>query len=504
VVVAVYNTMPYLERTLSSLVEQSIGASRLQVIAVDDGSTDDSAETLDRFAAEHPTVFTVIHQPNSGGPALPSNRALEIATGRYVYFLGADDYLGPEALERMVDFADQHGSDVVIGRMVGVNGREVGQGLFGADEVDLDPYGPGLRWALANTKLFRRELVERLGLRYREDMPFGSDQPFTLAACVHAKRISVLASYACYYAVKREDSSNLSYNTSYADRVPCIGQMMQAVADLVPAGPHRDTILTRHFAWEIPRLLRADLLERPAPEQLEVCAGIRRLTDSWLNEAIIADLPVSARVRVTVAALEDVEMLAAVIREDTDPDLPVLFENGQAFACYTGFRASPLPEHLFRLAPPGVAGRLSEAARVVGCRWTRRALQVEIGLPVAGEVDSVLSARLGDRPAFVTADEDRKVVIEVPRESLLVEGAGTFRLQLLGELAHSVPSGGRFQVRLPKPPVQQLGRTWHRGRPYRVSVVGTPRGRGFAVVVSPIPAREIVGAVRRRLRSKRK
>ena len=266
VVVAVYNTMPYLERTLSSLVEQSIGVSRLQVIAVDDGSTDGSAETLDRYAAEHPTVFDVIHQPNSGGPAGPSNRALDVATGRYVSVLGADDYLGPEALERMVGFADEHGSDVVIGRMVGVNGREVGQGLFGADEIDLDPYGPGLRWALANTKLFRRELVEGLSLRYREDMPFGSDQPFTLAACVHAKRISVLASYTCYYAVKREDSSNLSYNTSYADRVPCIGQMMQSVADLVPAGPQRDTILTRHFAWESPRLLRAVLLERPAPE----------------------------------------------------------------------------------------------------------------------------------------------------------------------------------------------------------------------------------------------
>ncbi|HEU5045988.1 MAG TPA: glycosyltransferase family 2 protein, partial [Nocardioidaceae bacterium] len=181
VVVAVYNTMPYLETCLTSLAEQSIGTDRLQVVAVDDGSTDGSAALLDRFAASYPSVFTVVHQPNSGGPAQPSNKALDLASGRYVYFLGADDHLGPEALERMVGFADEHGSDVVIGKMVGVNGRVVGQGLYGADRVDLDPYGAELRWALANTKLFRRSLVEELGLRYREDMAFGSDQPFTLA-----------------------------------------------------------------------------------------------------------------------------------------------------------------------------------------------------------------------------------------------------------------------------------------------------------------------------------
>src|SRR5690348_1468184 len=105
VVVAVYNTMPYLQACLSSLVEQSIGQERLQVVAVDDGSTDGSSELLDRFAASHPSLFEVVHQSNSGGPAQPSNRALELAKGRYVYFLGADDHLGTEALERMVDFA---------------------------------------------------------------------------------------------------------------------------------------------------------------------------------------------------------------------------------------------------------------------------------------------------------------------------------------------------------------------------------------------------------------
>src|SRR5690606_32722123 len=105
VVVAVYNTMPYLVECLDSLVAQSLHRARpgsVEVIAVDDGSTDGSGEVLDDYAARHPALLTVVHQDNSGGPARPNNVALDRARGRWVYFVGADDRLGTEALERLV------------------------------------------------------------------------------------------------------------------------------------------------------------------------------------------------------------------------------------------------------------------------------------------------------------------------------------------------------------------------------------------------------------------
>ena len=89
-------------------------------------------------------------------------------------------------LQRLVTAADTYGSDVVLGRVVGVHSRHIYQDIFARTEPDLDLFDSPLPRSLANTKLFRRELLEPHGIRYREDMPIGSDLPFTLEACYRA------------------------------------------------------------------------------------------------------------------------------------------------------------------------------------------------------------------------------------------------------------------------------------------------------------------------------
>src|SRR3954452_5039960 len=158
--------MPYLTATLDSLVGQTLGLDRLEVVAVDDGSTDGSAAELDRYAERYPGAIRVVHQENSGGPARPCNVGLAAARGRYVFFLGADDYLGDEALERLVRKADECESDVVCARIAGVGGRWVNQVLYAQDRRDVPFPSAELAPALSNTKLFRRSLLTEHGITY--------------------------------------------------------------------------------------------------------------------------------------------------------------------------------------------------------------------------------------------------------------------------------------------------------------------------------------------------
>ncbi len=345
VIVPVYNTMPYLTRCLMSLVRQSIGRSRLEVIAVDDGSTDGSGVVLDRFVRRFPDVFTVIHQPNSGGPAGPSNRGLRLATGRYVFFLGADDYLGRQALARLVAAGDEYGSDVVAGRMVGCNGRFVPQAIFARTDPDVDLYTSALPFAMSNTKLFRRSLLLEHGIAFPESLPFGSDQPFTVAACVHAAKISVLADYDYYYAVRRHDAANITYRASHRQRLACTAAIMAATANLLPPGPRRDAILHRSFASELSKLTRPDFLTLDSATQHEVAAGIATLADQYLTDPIAERLDVNRRLRLRLAQHHHHDHLRTLIGHNSTHQPPPLHldppHGGRLYATYPGFRQTP-------------------------------------------------------------------------------------------------------------------------------------------------------------------
>jgi glycosyltransferase involved in cell wall biosynthesis len=344
VIVAVYNTMPYLTACLDSLVNQSIGRERLEIIAVDDGSTDGSGDELDRFAGRYPDTITVIHQANSGGPAAPSNRALERATGRYVFFVGADDYLGREALERLVAAADGTGADVTLGRLVGVNGRFVHQGIYASSATDVRLFDSTLPWSMSNTKLFRRELIERYGLRYPEDMLMLSDQPFTIEACVRAGRISVLADYEYYYAVRRLDASNITFVPRHEELLRCTTRLMDFVADLVEPGKQRDALHLRHFSWEVAKLLRSDVLLLDRATQQRIHAGVRRLTAKYLTDTIRDELPVQKRVLLCLADRGSLDDLLEFVRLDAERigEPQVVADGERWYAAYPGFRDARL------------------------------------------------------------------------------------------------------------------------------------------------------------------
>ncbi|HEY5505934.1 MAG TPA: glycosyltransferase family A protein, partial [Coriobacteriia bacterium] len=251
VIVPVYNGSEYIDVAMGSVVRQSIGLPTMQVMLMDDGSTDDSPAILDRWARDYPSL-EVFHMPPSGGPAVPRNVALQTARGRYVFFLDQDDYLSDDALEAMVRAGDENGTDVIMPRGLSLGGRNTPRAMFARTRLKTDAFESAAYWTLAPNKMFRMDAVRRLDLRFEPSFRIGEDLPFVLRAMLEGSGMSVLADKDYLFAVNRADKSNLTTSRLVlSDRLPCALYAFDIVERDVPEGADRNKVLNRCFKYEL-------------------------------------------------------------------------------------------------------------------------------------------------------------------------------------------------------------------------------------------------------------
>ena len=110
VIIPVYNVEEYLRECVDSVINQTY--KNLEIILVDDGSTDSSGIICDEYT-ETDKRITVIHQKNSGLSAA-RNKGFESSIGKYVYFLDSDDYIDKNSVETLISIAEKDKSDIVF------------------------------------------------------------------------------------------------------------------------------------------------------------------------------------------------------------------------------------------------------------------------------------------------------------------------------------------------------------------------------------------------------
>lgn len=360
VVVGAYEAMPYLIRCLESVESQTLGADRIELVAVDDGATDGTAEYLDEFAARTKVPTTVVHQPNSGGPSGPRNTGLARARGRYVFFLDADDYLGDEALERMVAMADRAGTDVVLGRMAG-RGRGVPRSMFTRTQERVDVFTSRVIFSLSAQKLFRRELLVRTGLTFDERLATGEDSLFTMEAYLRGAGVSVVADYDCYYLVGREDGKHATRRGDHRDRFAALTALTDLIARLVPPGPRRDQLMVRPFTVGLLQQFGPALLGRPEAEQRERLRLARAMTGPHWNRGVARRIKVGERLVLECVARGRLDLLRDMLEFTAAGSVPEVVRGrltGRMRLAYPHFgdRASGLPRSVYEVTVPDWSG----------------------------------------------------------------------------------------------------------------------------------------------------
>lgn len=202
VIIPVYNTEKLLDRCLESVVAQSL--SDIEIICVDDGSTDGSGALLDSWAQRDGRI-RVIHQSN-GRQGKARNAALTIAQGEYVGMIDSDDYIPKEYFERLYNAAVEADADMAMcgivkqksmmeRRVVGFDSVEVATDA--EQKLRLCHCPPEFHPV---NKLYRRSMLSRLGLRFAEGVQY-EDVMFVTRAIVECDRLVTVPDLAYYYVL---------------------------------------------------------------------------------------------------------------------------------------------------------------------------------------------------------------------------------------------------------------------------------------------------------------
>lgn len=179
VIVPVYNAEKYLERCVETLLQQDLSEKNYQIILVDDGSKDNSVKILEKYGAL-PQV-QVIHKAN-GGVSSARNAGLNIAKGKWIAFVDADDFILPNTYGKIIEHMQKEGLE---------------RAIFGfqrfQEESEIQPISAltykKLDRVLSSPNVFSsilpRDIIESHNIRFNEKMKYGEDTLFMYYICLY-------------------------------------------------------------------------------------------------------------------------------------------------------------------------------------------------------------------------------------------------------------------------------------------------------------------------------
>ncbi|MGN0773455.1 MAG: glycosyltransferase family 2 protein [Candidatus Ventricola sp.] len=200
VIIPVYNAEKHLEECVRSICAQTL--REIEIICVDDGSTDSSVEILNRLSQEDSRI-NVVRQENAGAGAA-RNHGMHLAKGKYLSFLDADDFFDPHMLEKAFEQAEADQAELVVFKADFYNEKlhtfsPCLYGLrenmlpdhrpFAGVEIERDVFKVVVGWAW--DKLFRADFVRENGLQFQEQRT-SNDMLFVFSALVKARRITTV------------------------------------------------------------------------------------------------------------------------------------------------------------------------------------------------------------------------------------------------------------------------------------------------------------------------
>lgn len=211
VIIPVYNTAPYLSRCLDSILQST--HQNLEIICVNDGSTDESLNILEQYRTLDERVV-VINQSNSGVSAA-RNVGMKYATGQFISFIDSDDWVHPQYFELLISAIKD--ADIAHCEMLRTSRWNTQAEVQDISSIEIvDAFGAAEKNSTDHVwgKLFRKEVVD--GLRFEEHIRFGEDKLFASIAIQRAQKIAIIENQLYYYFINPNSAVHTLEHNMYS------------------------------------------------------------------------------------------------------------------------------------------------------------------------------------------------------------------------------------------------------------------------------------------------
>lgn len=211
VIIPCYNSLPHIKKCFETLENQTF--KDFEVIVIEDCSDDDSYKWVSAYQNTTKMELIVLKNLQNMGPGRTRNRGIENASGKYLLFLDADDYLAEDTLEQVYGVLRGTDYDAVLFDYFLVKGkrRQKGITIYGADEGEADHKSvmvnmTGSTWC----KLYKKEVIWNNQVRFPE-LTRNEDSPFNRIAMAHCQKVYYLKKNLYFYV---QHKNSLMHNSS--------------------------------------------------------------------------------------------------------------------------------------------------------------------------------------------------------------------------------------------------------------------------------------------------
>jgi len=222
IIIPVYNVENYFHEAIDSILNQTIGVENLQVIMVDDCSTDSSYQIAQDYAKKYDNFIAIRLDERSGVAGKPRNEGLKLATGKYVMFTDPDDFFTLDACEIMYNAMEEKQADFINAnwRNADEDGTPWEKPIFDLEkykdfEMSIHDFRDSffvMNSSMCN-KILRRDFIEENNIRCLEGVPF-EDTYFTMSAFLAAKKVYYISDIIYNYRQRYNNVLSVSWNCS--------------------------------------------------------------------------------------------------------------------------------------------------------------------------------------------------------------------------------------------------------------------------------------------------